>query len=127
MVAHNRGNGMTTNMHHYKMSQKEIGRHTCIGCGVNVIRAGDYCMMRSEIWDGKLNLKPTDNMCIACIESRLGRNVQILDFSSFPSIEGFDLSEVLKHRLGYYRHLEERKRKKARQRAKRRLALKRAA
>jgi hypothetical protein len=86
----------------YKFSRREIARHKCIGCGVNVIKIGDYCMLSSEIWERKLGLGWSDNMCVACVESRIGRKLSRLDFMSFASVEGFGgMSDVLINRLGF--------------------------
>ena len=40
----------------YKFSRREIARCKCIDCGVNVIRAGDYCMLKPQIWETELRL-----------------------------------------------------------------------
>jgi hypothetical protein len=85
----------------YRFSRREIARHKCIGCGINVIRAGDYCMLRNEIWQGTLGLKWQDNMCVACIEGRIGRQLTISDFIAFPSVERFRISDALRNRLGF--------------------------
>ncbi len=94
---------MTTHLGHYKFSRREIARHKCIGCGVNVIKIGDYCMLSSDLWNRKLGLKWDDNMCVACIEARIGRKLSLRkhDFTSFPSVEGFPMSNVLANRLGF--------------------------
>jgi hypothetical protein len=86
----------------YRFSQKEIARHRCIDCGVNVIRIGDYCMISSAIWQGRFGLGWSDNLCIACIEKRLGRPLSLArgDFSTVAWVEGFPLSEILKKRFG---------------------------
>jgi hypothetical protein len=88
----------------YKFPRREIARHKCIGCGVNVIKIGDYCMLSGKIWDDVLHLGWDDNMCIACVEARLGRKLRPLfqgDFTGWPSVEGFPMSDVLKNRLGF--------------------------
>jgi hypothetical protein len=43
--------------HGYKFSRREIARHKCRDCGINVIEADDYCMLRAEIWYRKLGLR----------------------------------------------------------------------
>jgi hypothetical protein len=70
----------------YKLSRREIARHRCIDCGTNVIRAGDYCMLRDEIWERQFGLKWDDNLCLACIEKRLGRRLCFSDLISFPCV-----------------------------------------
>jgi len=48
----------------YRFSRREIARHKCLGCGVNVIKIGHYCMLNSDLWERELHLKSNDNMCI---------------------------------------------------------------
>jgi hypothetical protein len=84
---------------HYKFSRREIARHRGNDCGINVIEAGDYCMLRPDIWE-RLGLGWTDNLCLACIEKRLGRNLSFMDFAAPASVEGFPPSDTLLQRLG---------------------------
>ena len=46
-------------------------RYPCNDCGVDVLEIGDWYMAR-KIWD-ELGLGWTDNLCLACLEKRLGR------------------------------------------------------
>jgi len=64
---------------HYKLSPRQIARCRCNDCGVNVIEAGDYCMLRPRIWRDTFGLGITDNLCLACIEKRLGRAITVGD------------------------------------------------
>jgi len=86
---------------HYKFSRREIARHRCIDCGVNVIEIGDYCMISPEIWQRKFGLGWRDNLCIACIERRLGRPLSVAcgDFAGPATVEGYPSSEILVKRL----------------------------
>jgi hypothetical protein len=92
---------MTKHMGRYQLTRKEIARFTCLDCGVNVIEQGEFCMLRSNIWEQQLGLGWDDNMCIACIKRRIGRKLTMLDFISFPYVEGYPLSEVYSSRLGH--------------------------
>lgn len=83
----------------YHFSRREIARHKCLDCGVNVIKIGDYCMLQPDLWQRKLHLKWTDNMCIACVEVRIGRKLNVRDFLTFPSVEGFARSDILDDRI----------------------------
>jgi hypothetical protein len=89
----------------YKFSQKEIARHRCIDCGVNVIKIGDYCMLSSAIWRDRFGLGWSDNLCVGCIEQRLGRPLSLArgDFCGTACVKGFPPSEVLVKRLGLTR------------------------
>jgi len=63
------------------MSRREIDRHVCKDCGVNVIKIGEYCMINPALWKDKLGLGWDDNLCIGCIEKRLGRKLRgMVDF-----------------------------------------------
>lgn len=86
----------------YHFSRRAIARCKCLDCGINVIKAGDYCMLSPDIWDKQLHLGWHDNLCIACIEERLGRQLRPLcsgDFICFPSVEGFVTSKILSDRI----------------------------
>jgi len=52
-----------------------LARFVCLDCGVNVVESGDWYMARPEIWDG-LGLGWHDNLCVACLEARLGRRLR---------------------------------------------------
>lgn len=83
----------------YQFSRREIARCRCLGCGVNVIKAGDYCLLDIDVWERKLSLTWDDTLCIACIEARLGRKLKPDDFLGYPSVEGFPMSDVLNDRI----------------------------
>ena len=40
-----------------------------------------------------------DNLCLACIEKRLGRPIAIGDVITFPVVEGYPMSDTLHARL----------------------------
>jgi hypothetical protein len=84
----------------YKFSLEEIARHKCLDCGVNVIETGDYCMVRNEIWRDTFGLDWEDNLCIACIEKRLGHRLTAhdLNFGFTPNVEGYPKSDALSER-----------------------------
>jgi hypothetical protein len=87
---------------HYRLSPEEIARYRCLDCGRNVIEIGDFCMLKPEIWEDELRLNASDNLCIRCIEARLGRKLRpgLLSFCSTPTVEGYPPSDVLLNRLG---------------------------
>jgi len=90
---------MTKNLSHYKFSAKEIARHKCLDCGVNVIEAGDYCMITRQIWEGQFKLGWNDNLCLACIEKRLGRKLRPMLDVDPAFVEGYPSSDVLLDRF----------------------------
>jgi len=42
---------------HYNLSPRQIARWRCNDCGVNVIEAGDYCVLRPRIWRDTFGLE----------------------------------------------------------------------
>jgi hypothetical protein len=72
----------------------------CDDCDVDVIRAGEFYMVKPGLWSRKLGLKWEDNLCVGCLESRLGRKLTNLDFLTFPpNPGGFATSERLLPRI----------------------------
>ena len=45
-------------------------------CGANVVTIGEFYMWPPEVWKGELGLGWNDNLCMGCLESRLGRHVR---------------------------------------------------
>lgn len=72
------------------MTAKEPPKFPCNDCGVDVLAIGDWYLARPEIRQG-LGLGWEDNLCLACLEKRLGRKLRpgLLDVgpasSFFPS------------------------------------------
>jgi hypothetical protein len=90
---------MTRKLDHYTFSRRAIARFKCNDCGVNVIKTGDFYMLNPEIWEDQLHLSWTDNLCVTCLEKRIGRKISFADICSLPSVEGFPMSAVLVDRL----------------------------
>ena len=55
-----------------KLPPEVHARFKCIDCSVNVFDVGDWYMADPEIWNC-LGLGWTDNLCIPCLQKRLGR------------------------------------------------------
>ena len=47
-------------------------KYPCIDCGVDVLQIGDWYMALPDLWEDKLGLTWDDNLCIACLDKRLG-------------------------------------------------------
>jgi len=60
-------------------------------------------MLSPDIQKDRLGLGWTDNLCVACIEKRLGRKLGVAhsDFVAFPSVEGYSISDALVERYGF--------------------------
>jgi hypothetical protein len=54
-------------------------------------------MIDDKIWTKKLALTWDDNMCIACVETRIGRRLtpQEVGFAYDPGVEGYPKSDLL--------------------------------
>jgi hypothetical protein len=99
-----------------QFSRREITRHKCVDCSINVIKAGDYCMINPKIWEGKFGLGWNDNLCIACIEARLGRKLRPwLDVTPALCIKDFPTSNTLLERFGFGEKVRKRAAKRSRQ------------
>jgi len=88
----------------HKFSRREIASCVCNDCGKNVIKAGNYVMIDSDIWEKKLKLGWNDNLCLEHVEQRLGRKVSFArgDFiAPPPEIEGYPPSDALMERFGF--------------------------
>jgi hypothetical protein len=109
--------------------------YKCNDCGVNVLVTGEFCMVHPDIWEDQLGLGWDDNLCIGCIEARLGRRLKGLcpDFMSFPSYPWmYPTSERLMDRYGFIKNAKgewvhpANEKQKAKRNAKRRRAYRRS-
>lgn len=84
-----------------------IGAH-CEDCGVGTFTAGEYYMVRDELWEQAWagRRKPWHSLgreilCIGCLEKRIGRTLKRSDFPDFPvnDPEQDDISDRLRARL----------------------------
>jgi hypothetical protein len=55
----------------------------CLGCGVDTAEIGEYYMVRDEVWL-RVNPGRAGMLCIGCVEKRLGRPLNPLDFTDAP-------------------------------------------
>ena len=67
-----------------KQSKKKSARDCCNDCGINVIKAGEYYMLQPDIWHKQLGMGSDDNLCVGCLEQRLGRKVSTNDMCGLP-------------------------------------------
>jgi hypothetical protein len=110
----------------YNWGPKIVAKWRCDDCGDNFVKRGDFCMIDSCIWEEKLGLSWTDNLCIPCIERRLGRKLRPRDFRpGQPIVKGYPFSPILQQRSGYFQMMlgiDELERQKFRRRRKRKRA-----
>ena len=59
-----------------KRSRQSDYKPLCNDCGVDVLRTGNWYMATPDLWEKKLGLGWNDNLCIACLEKRLGRKAK---------------------------------------------------
>jgi hypothetical protein len=67
------------------LSRKQQARCVCDDCGVNVIKIGEYFMLNANMWENQLGPGAWDNLCIGCIEARLGRKIWFPDMCNVPN------------------------------------------
>lgn len=59
-------------------------RLACVDCGVNTARLGEYYMVWPDVWASS-GLRHDDGMlCVGCLEHRLGRRLNAVDFTAVP-------------------------------------------
>lgn len=73
----------------------------CIDCGINTLtETGEYYMVRDDVWLAAAEDKNMGMLCIGCLEDRLGRQLNGLDFIDAPINKGvFPQSNRLQLRL----------------------------
>jgi hypothetical protein len=69
----------------------------CKDCGANLIVIGEFCTLQPRIY-GLLGLDWADNLCVGCLEARLGRKLCPADMGTFPAYSSS--SKRLRERLG---------------------------
>jgi hypothetical protein len=80
----------------------DLAQYQCNDCGVNVVTAGEFYMLKPQIWEDELGLSWDDNLCVGCLENRLGRKVTLHDMGSFPAYKWMQPpSDRLRDRLGF--------------------------
>lgn len=52
----------------------------CLDCGINTDAIDEYYMLRDEVWE-RANPDVDGNLCIGCVELRLGRTLKAADFT----------------------------------------------
>jgi hypothetical protein len=81
--------------------RKSINHTRCNDCRFNVIKGGEYYMRHPKLWEKKLKLGWNDNLCIGCLEQRLGRKVRLRDMLFLPAYSWmFPQSDRLTNRIG---------------------------
>jgi hypothetical protein len=58
------------------LSAEELARYVCNDCGVNVVEIGEFYMCPDKVWKGELGLGWEDNLCLGCLDERLGREAK---------------------------------------------------
>jgi hypothetical protein len=77
-------------------------RYCCMDCGTDTSRAGEYYMVRRELWK-LLAPEGRGSLCIGCLERRFGWTLKWCDFTpcrlNEGAKEGFYQSPRLRNRL----------------------------
>jgi hypothetical protein len=51
-------------------------QYICNDCGIDVLEVGDWFMATPKIWEEQLGLVYEDNLCLPCLDKRLGRKAE---------------------------------------------------
>jgi hypothetical protein len=95
----------TATRHHFRHhdGKCDAGRFICLDCQNDVLRGGEYYLLRDEVWL-EANPQRRGMLCIGCVEKRLGRRMTPSDFQGAPLdhhlINGPALSKRLMTRIG---------------------------
>jgi hypothetical protein len=89
---------LNDHFHCYEMTAEEIAKYRCMDCNFNVVKVGDFTMLKRTLWEGQLGLTWDDNH-LTCIERRLGRELTVHDLCALPHVEGYEASPKLNARL----------------------------
>ena len=84
------------------LSAEDLAQYGCNDCDVNIVAAGEYgYMLQPQIWHEQLGLACSDNLCIGCLEARLGRRLSEDDVTSLPRYSWMPTASArLVNRLG---------------------------
>lgn len=82
------------------------GNFLCLDCGVDTNKIDEYYMVKGHVWTQAMGDKPDGMLCIGCLEKRIGRRLQLQDFTEHMNQHGpwagadRRLSKRLANRLG---------------------------
>lgn len=66
----------------------DSGLYDCHDCGVNTVRIGHYYRLVDVVWEAACKNHPSHDeifmLCIPCVERRLGRELDMYDFTPMP-------------------------------------------
>ena len=80
-----------------RLAEEEMFR--CQGCGCNTLHIQEYYMVLQSVWLRAAKLK-SGMLCIGCLETRLGRELERSDFIDAPVNQGiFPMSARLASRI----------------------------
>jgi hypothetical protein len=92
----------TRHRYRHNDGKRDAGRFICLDCQNDVLRAGEYYMLRDLVWLAA-NPRRQGMLCIGCVEKRLGRRLAPEDFQGAPLdhhlINGLALSKRLMREL----------------------------
>lgn len=58
--------------------------YSCARCRTDTREAGEYYMVRPEVWDAATGGDRRVLLCVGCVEERLGRQLTPADFTDAP-------------------------------------------
>jgi hypothetical protein len=78
-------------------------QYLCNDCGVDVLKIGDWYLAHPKVWEDQLGLSCNDNLCIGCLDKRLGREAICPDDITpiLNTVAPDKLSATLLRRFGF--------------------------
>lgn len=74
--------------------------YLCMDCGVDINEINEYYMVHDKLWD-EFVPELYGDLCISCLEKRMGRLLTPGDFTHYPVNHGyFERSDRMLNRLG---------------------------
>jgi hypothetical protein len=87
--------------HRQRTERRHIQQYDCNDCKINTVRCGEFYMLKQDLWEKKLKLGLNDNLCVGCLEARLGRRLTIGDMQFLPTYRWqYPQSDRLIDRIG---------------------------
>jgi hypothetical protein len=65
-----------------RLLSRGLEHSACLDCGTDTIEAGEYYILRDDVWLSTGVKRDGGMLCIGCVESRLGRRLNRSDFTS---------------------------------------------
>lgn len=76
----------TTDIDDY--SDEDFSEFECEDCRINTLFIDEYYMVTDHVWKTTAKMDTEGMLCIGCLEARIGRTLNKLDFTDCPLNNG---------------------------------------